>query len=64
MLLAWGCHRQHLFCAAGNAPQKHSFALYLIFTQKLFIQQELDSSEVLDTYMSNQMEQVCELVCA
>lgn len=50
MLLAWGCHRQHLFCAAGDAPQKHSFALYLIFTQKLFIQQELDSSEVLDTW--------------
>lgn len=50
MLLAWGCHRQHLFCAAGNAPQKHSFALYLIFMQKLFIQQELNSSEVLDAW--------------
>lgn len=50
MLLAWGGHRQHLFCTAGNAPPKHSFALYSIFMQKLFIQQELDSSEVLDTW--------------
>lgn len=63
MLLAWGCHRQHLFLCRWKCPSKA-----LLCTLLDFHTETLDTAGIRQLrglrYMSDQMEQVCELVCA
>lgn len=50
MLLAWGCHRQHLFCTAGNAPSKALLCTLLDFHAETLPTAGIRRSEVLDTW--------------